>query len=267
MKKLLSVVLAVLLCASVLSFTAFAEESAKVRVGVSWVADYDDGVLDEDSQTYMDAVTKAGGEAVYLDQITDEESAKAVLSTVDCVILTGGEDIGPAYYGEEPHEKLEYVNDARDVSDYWLAKVALDIDMPILCTCRGFQMMNIVCGGTLYQDMPTEYEADVEVVHRDPTGEDFAFHNMTVQVEDSLTAQAMGGTGEYEVNSWHHQGVKDLGEGLVVTAVADDGIIEAFELAEPDQFMLAVQYHPEWHVAYGDEEFLTYFTMLMDAVA
>ena len=265
MKKLLSVALAALLLVSAASLAASAEEAAKVRVGVSWVADYEDGALDEDSQAYMDAVTKAGGEAVYLDQITDGESAKAVLSTVDCVILTGGEDIGPAYYGEEPDANLETVNDARDVSDYWLAKAALELNIPILATCRGFQMINVVCGGTLYQDIITQYESDIE--HRDPAGEDFAYHSITIEDPDTLVAEAMGGAGTYEVNSWHHQAVKDLGEGLVITATADDGIAEAIELAEPDQFMLAVQFHPEWHVDDGSDEFLTFFTMLMDAAA
>ncbi len=267
MKKLMSVLLAVALCASLAALAEYAPEGDKVRVGVSWVADFENGEPDEDTQAYIDAVTKAGGEPVYLDQITDEESAKAVLSGVDCVILTGGEDIGPAYYGEEPDEKLEYVNDVRDVSDYWLTKVALDIDIPILCTCRGLQMMNVVCGGTLYQDIPSQFESDVEVSHRDPAGEDFAYHNITIEDADSLVAQAMGGAGQYEVNSWHHQGVKDVGDGLVVTAVADDGMVEALELADPDQFMLAVQYHPEWHVADGNDAFLPYFTMLIDACA
>lgn len=267
MKKLLSALLAVALCASLAAFAETAPAGGKVRVGISWVADFENGAPDENIQAYMNAVTKAGGEPVYLNQVTDAASAEEALSGVDCAVLTGGEDIGPAYYGEEPVEELGEVNDARDVSDYWLAKAALDGDVPLLCTCRGMQMVNVVCGGTLYQDIPSQFESEVEVLHRDPETGYFSYHDITISDPDSLVAQAMGGAGEYEVNSWHHQGVKDVGEGLVVTAVADDGMVEALELAEPDQFLLAVQYHPEWHVANGNDEFLAYFTMLMDACA
>lgn len=142
------------------------------------------------------------------------------------------------------------------------AKVALEDNIPTLATCRGFQLVNIACGGSLYQDIPTMYESTID--HRDPAQEDFAYHTIVIEDENSLVAQAMGGAGEYTVNSWHHQGVKTLGEGLTVTAVAEDGMIEAFE--KPDhRFMLCVQFHPEWHVDDGSDEFLSFFTMLMAA--
>ncbi|MCD8116940.1 MAG: gamma-glutamyl-gamma-aminobutyrate hydrolase family protein [Oscillospiraceae bacterium] len=268
--KTLSLLIAAALLAGMLCTGAFAsseEPSTElVQVGVSWVGDFEDGVPDEDTQAYIDAVELAGAEAVYLPQATDADSAAAALETVDCIILTGGEDLDPALYGEEPYELLETVNQVRDVSDYWYCTVALEMDMPILATCRGLQLLNVVCGGTLYQDFPSQYETDVEVIHRDPAGEDFAYHNITVEDETSLVAQAMGGAGEYEVNSWHHQAIKDLGEGLVVTAVADDGIIEAVELPEAS-FVLAVQFHPEWMIQEVCEDYVTFFTMLIEAAS
>ncbi|MCD7749949.1 MAG: gamma-glutamyl-gamma-aminobutyrate hydrolase family protein, partial [Oscillospiraceae bacterium] len=269
-RKSLSLLITLALLAGLLCAGAYAsseEPSAElVQVGVSWVGDFEDGVPDEDTQAYIDAVELAGAEAVYLPQATDEESALAALETVDCLILTGGEDLDPALYGEEPYELLETVNEVRDISDYWYCTVALALDMPVLATCRGLQLLNVVCGGPLYQDIPTQYEADVEVTHRDPAGEDFAYHTITIEAETSLVAQAMGGAGEYEVNSWHHQGVKDLGEGLVVTAVAEDGMVEAIEMPEAS-FVLAVQFHPEWMIKDVSEEYVTYFTMLIEAAS
>lgn len=261
MKKSIAVILCLLIVLTALSGISLAE-AAKVRVGISWVADYPDGDYDEDTQAYMNAVEKAGGEWVYLPCATDEASARAALAEVDCLILTGGEDIGPAHYGEEPDEMLETVNDVRDVSDFAYAKVALADDIPTLATCRGFQLVNVACGGTLYQDIPTMVESEID--HRDPAQEDFAYHTIAIEDGDSLVAKAMGGAGEYTVNSWHHQGVKELGEGLTVTAVAPDGIVEAFEKTDLT-FMLCVQFHPEWHVDDGSDEFLAFFTMLMEA--
>ena len=261
MKRILAMIVCLLVALTAFAGVSLAE-GAKVRVGISWVADYPDGDYDEDTQAYMNAVEKAGGEWVYLPCATDEATARAALAEVDCLILTGGEDIGPAYYGEEPDAMLETVNDVRDVSDFAYAKVALEDDIPTLATCRGFQLVNIACGGSLYQDIPTMYESTID--HRDPAQEDFAYHTIVIEDENSLVAKAMGGAGEYTVNSWHHQGVKTLGEGLTVTAVAEDGMIEAFE--KPDhRFMLCVQFHPEWHVDDGSDEFLSFFTMLMAA--
>ena len=261
MKRVLAAIVCLLVALTAFAGVSLAEE-ARVRVGISWVADYPGGDYDEDTQAYMNAVEKAGGEWVYLPCATDEETARAALAEVDCLILTGGEDISPAYYGEEPDALLETVNDVRDVSDFAYAKVALAEDIPTLATCRGFQLVNIACGGSLYQDIPTMYESTID--HRDPAQEDFAYHTIAIEDENSLVAQAMGGAGEYTVNSWHHQGVKTLGEGLTVTAVAQDGMIEAFEKAD-HRFMLCVQFHPEWHVDDGSDEFLSFFTMLMAA--
>ena len=262
MKKLFALLLSLMILTAASGMT---EALAEVQVGISWVADFEDGVPDEDTQAYIDAVTKAGGIPVYLPQVTDEESANAALALVDCLILTGGEDLNPSFYGEEPDEMLEDVNDERDLSDWYLARAAVDNKFPLLATCRGMQLIDVLFGGTLYQDLPTQYENAVE--HRSQDLIDFAYHQLTITDADSLVAQAMGGAGTYEVNSWHHQGVKTVGEGLTVTALAEDGMIEALELEDPDFFMLAVQFHPEWHVDDGSDEFLSFFTMLMDAAA
>lgn len=179
------------------------EANDKVRVGISWAMDDESAAEDEDIQTYIQAVEISGGEPVYLEQVTDKESALEVLDTVDCIVMAGGEDVNPKMYGEEMHEKCEEPNDVRDTSDYWLLKTAIELDMPVLATCRGMQMLNTIQGGTVYQDLFTEYDTDIN--HRDPELIDFTYHPITVE-KDSLLYEAMGGKEtEFEVNSWHHQ--------------------------------------------------------------
>ena len=232
------------------------DEEGKVKVGVSWNADE----IDEDAQLYMDAVTKAGGEAIYLPQIKTEEDAKNALAEIDALVMTGGEDIDPSYYGEEPNEKLESVNEDRDTSDSLLIKAALDEDIPMLCTCRGMQFLNAISGGTLYQDLPTQNPSDID--HRDPNREVFVKHEITVD-NDNIVAAAFGGEGTYTVNSWHHQAIDQLGDNLKVVATAPDGIIEAI-VREDKDYVMGLQFHPEAMIDEGDDSFLAFYTELID---
>jgi putative glutamine amidotransferase len=174
--------------------------------------------------------------------------------------MTGGEDIDPSYYGEEPNEKLETVNEVRDTSDSLLIKAALDEDIPMLCTCRGMQFLNVLSGGTLYQDLPTQNPSDIE--HRDPDRKVFAKHEITVD-KDNIVAAAFGGEGTYTVNSWHHQAVDQLGDNLKVVATAPDGIIEAI-VREDKDYVMGLQFHPEAMIAEGDDSFLAFYTNLID---
>lgn len=232
------------------------DEEGKVKVGVSWNADE----IDEDAQLYMDAVTKAGGEAIYLPQIKTEEDAKNALAEIDALVMTGGEDIDPSYYGEEPNEKLETVNEDRDTSDSLLIKAALDEDIPMLCTCRGMQFLNAISGGTLYQDLPTQNPSDID--HRDPNREVFVKHEITVD-NDNIVATAFGGEGTYTVNSWHHQAIDQLGDNLKVVATAPDGIIEAI-VREDKDYVMGLQFHPEAMIDEGDDSFLAFYTELIN---
>lgn len=232
------------------------------QIGIAWVMDYGKDDFPEDVQVYLDAVRKAGGEPVLLEQVKDEASAKQQLDKVDAVIMTGGEDIDPELYGAKPDAKLEEVNKARDTSDYWMIRAALNENVPMLATCRGMQMLNVVCGGTLYQDIPTQYKT--KLTHRSADQVDFAYHDITVE-EGSLLADIMG-AGTHEVNSWHHQCVDKVGEGLTVMATAPDGIVEG--LTYPAcSYVVGVQFHPEWHVAEGDDSFLVFFTDLVKHAA
>ena len=238
-------------------------DEQKVAVGISWCEDIDQEKHGEDLQAYINTVEKAGGEAVLLPLVKDKDEAKVELEKVDCLIMTGGEDVDPAYYGEKPDPNLEEVNKERDASDMAILQAAIDEDMPVLCTCRGMQVLNVLSGGSLIQDIPTsdEYKGD-EIVHRDPAEEDFTYHVITL---DGQLARIAGDT-SLEVNSWHHQGVKELGDNLKVTATSEDGMIEGME-REDCSYVIGVQFHPEWSVEEGDDSFLVFFTDLMDQVA
>lgn len=228
-------------------------------IGISWCEETDVEEYSEDLQAYIDAIDKAGGVSLLLPLLTEEGKAEEALDSIDALIMTGGEDIDPSYYGEEPNANLEEVNSPRDKSDYLLLTAALERDMPVLAICRGHQMLNVVCGGTLYQDIPTQYET--EVFHRSPDQLDFEYHNIGI-VKGSELAEIMG-PGTVAVNSWHHQAIKDLGEGLYVIATAADGIVEAVE-GDGTAFVLGVQFHPEWHVDDGDMVHLELFKKLIE---
>ncbi len=226
-------------------------------IGISWCDDIDTDEYGEDLQAYVDAVKKAGANPVLLPLFNSEEEVSAMIDTFDALILTGGEDIDPSYYNEEPDAYLEDVNLERDKSDYLLLEKALEKDMPILAICRGCQYLNVISGGTLYQDIPTLYDTDI--LHRSEDEIDFEYHDIAIS-EGSHLANIMG-AGTLNVNSWHHQGIKELGSGLVVTAISEDGMIEAIERTDA-KFTVGLQFHPEWHVDDGDEDFLKIFKEL-----
>lgn len=241
------------------------DAAAKVKVGISWQEDIDAEEHGEDLMAYINTVEKAGGEPVLLPLVTNEDEAKAELEKVDCLIMTGGEDIDPSYYNEEPDPNLEEVNKERDVSDMAFMQAAIDTDFPTLCTCRGMQVLNVASGGSLYQDIPTtEQFKEQKVVHRDPEEIDFTYHDLTIE-EDSQLARIVGDA-DMEFNSWHHQGIKDVGENLKVTATSEDGSIEGLERTDCS-YIVGVQFHPEWSVEEGDDSFLVFFTDLMDQAA
>lgn len=261
MKKILSLLLTLIV---ILGLTGCAnqETKEKVKIGVSWAMDAESAKQDEDLNAYLSAIEQAGAEAVYLEQVIDEVSANKVLNTVDAIVMAGGEDINPALYGEEMSEYCEDYYEERDTSDYYLLKAAIEKDMPVIATCRGMQMLNTIKGGTLYQDLFTEY--DSEINHRDPELIDFTYHNVTIE-DNNIIADAMGGAGTYKVNSWHHQGIDQLGDGLEVVARGEDGMIEGIILTDAT-YIYGVQFHPEWHVVENTLDCLSVFKSLIEAV-
>ena len=205
--------------------------------------------------TYVNAVRKAGGVPVVLPLAADAEDAKALIASVDAVIFSGGEDVDPARYGEEPINESVEVNHERDSSDFRLAQAALKARKPILCICRGEQMLNVALGGSLYQDIPTQ--APSGIAHRQDTVSTVPTHIIYIEKDSRL--HALTGLDSAMVNSFHHQAVKDPAPGVKVVARASDGIAEAWEKGD----IISVQFHPEALIKGGDETFLPLFKDLV----
>ncbi len=190
--------------------------------------------------SYARAVQRAGGRPVLLipDQ-EDTEDPDGVLDVIDALIVTGGAgDVDPALYGEEPHPETGPVQEERDAYELALVRAAIGREMPVLGICRGMQILNVAYGGGIEQHVP-----DV-VGHEDHrhTPGTFADHDVDLE-PDSLAARAVGAA-RAPVKSHHHQGVKEIGAGLAVTARADDETVEAIE--DPScPFVLGVLWHPE----------------------
>jgi putative glutamine amidotransferase len=167
-------------------------------------------------------------------------AAEAVLDRLDGLVLSGGIDVDPALYGQAPHPKLGRVDRARDEFEIALTRMALRRDMPVLAICRGQQVINVALGGTLVQDIPSVVAG--AVLHDAPGRRTRRSHPVEV-AEGSRLAEILG-PGTVLVNSFHHQSIDRLGEGLTVTGRAPDGVVEAVEMEERS-FVLGVQWHPE----------------------
>ena len=179
---------------------------------------------------YVEGVVGAGGAPVVLPPAGDERAAEAVVESLDGLLLSGGSDLDPRYYGEEPVPELGPTIPERDAFEMALVGLALRRGMPVFGICRGMQVLNVALGGTLYQDLPSQWDGDV-LKHRQATPKWQPTHEVEVR-DGSYIAEVMG-RDVVKVNSYHHQGIKDLAEGLVVTGRSADGVIEAVEAAGP----------------------------------
>lgn len=189
---------------------------------------------------YVQAVIQAGGTPVILPVIGDLDLIREVVATLDGLILSGGHDVTTQLYGEEPRQKLGDTYPERDLFDMKLIEFAMARNIPILGICRGFQILNVYHGGSLYQDLSY---ADKELLkHVQGTRPELETHEVDL-VEDSILFNLLNEK-KVRVNSFHHQVVKSLGNSLVKTAVASDGVIEAFE-HQSYPWLVGVQFHPE----------------------
>ena len=187
---------------------------------------------------YVDAVRGAGATPLILPP--GESEPERLLELVGGLIISGGGDITPAAYGAEPHESLYQVCEERDQFEFALTRTALRRpDMPLLCICRGIQVLNVVCGGTLHMHLPQRVGKDV--LHRLPPR---VPTRHAVRVESGSRLARILGTTKVEVCSWHHQAIDCLGAGLRAVAWAEDGVIEAVEHTE-HPWCIGVQWHPE----------------------
>jgi putative glutamine amidotransferase len=194
------------------------------------------------SRSYVRAVAIAGGAPVVTVPHADEEALRAVFERLDGLLLSGGGDVLPAFYGEDDSGLLWAVDQQRDRTELTLARWALSEGLPLLAICRGTQVLNVAAGGTLIQDIATGVPGSLThstVAVHPPSGVAHA-----VQLAEGSRLSRLFGTGEIGVNSAHHQAVKDLGAGLIVAARAPDGVVEGIE-APDHPFCIGVQWHPE----------------------
>ena len=192
------------------------------------------------NEDYINAVLAAGGVPVMIPMNGDREALAAVVDKLDALLITGGDDIDPIRYGEEPHRGLGKIVPERDFCDFTLYELARERHLPILGVCRGFQLINVAEGGSLYQDLG---ERSGEVLkHFQGHSPRLATHTVNIR-PDSKIASILGVT-EHRVNSFHHQTVKKVGTPFTEVATAPDGVTEAVELPG-DDFLIAVQWHPE----------------------
>lgn len=194
------------------------------------------------SQTYVQAVMMGRGAPMIIPPNLEEAELRAIFESLDGLLLSGGGDILPALYGEEDSGLLWVVDEQRDRAELALARWALTEGLSLLAICRGIQVLNVAAGGTLIQDIPTQVPNSL--THSSVAGRPRDSIAHTVDVIRDTQLATLVGAGQLDVNSFHHQAVKDVGTGLVVTARAPDGIIEGLE--SPDHpFCIGVQWHPE----------------------
>ncbi len=189
------------------------------------------------------ALEIAGGTPLLI-PITDRESTlRTLYGRLDGLMLAGGVDIAPNYFGEEAHPQLGKVDAQRDWVELTMTPWALADGMPVLGICRGIQTLSVTAGGSLWQDIEAQVPDALE--HRYFPDYPFDRLSHTVQLEAGSRLAEILGREEFEVNSLHHQAVKEAGDGLRVTARAPDGMIEALEGNGP-AWVVGVQWHPEW---------------------
>ena len=197
------------------------------------------------SQRYILTLTAAGA-IPWMIPLVDEPTLRGIYTELDGVFLPGGADIDPLTYGAEPHPLCDKTDRERDRVEVSLARWSLEEDKPVLGVCRGMQLINVAAGGSLYRDLAEEMPGSIKHDYFPYSGQgyarDYLAHDVSV-VEGSRLAHLVG-AGPLRVNSMHHQGIKDLGQGLHATASSPDGLIEALE-GNDDSYLVAVQWHPE----------------------
>jgi putative glutamine amidotransferase len=192
------------------------------------------------NEAYVEAVRAAGLTPLVVPPLPPAE-LDPILDVVQGVVLTGGEDIDPAEYGEPRHPATTDPHARRDQCELALARRARERNIPTLAICRGIQVVNVALGGTLVQDIPSQSPSDIN--HDQSEKRAARLHDVHIE-PDSLLHEAIGAT-DIAVNSSHHQSVARVAPGLRVTARSPDGVVEGVEWTGDDWWMLAVQWHPE----------------------
>lgn len=221
-----------------------------MRPVIGITCDYDLGISSQSispgrsyffsNKNYAQAIEGSGGLPLLLPCLSSEEIVEVFLAKIDGLLLSGGVDIDPSYYGEEPDPRLGGLNPERATFEVMVIQRALEQDLPLLGICGGYQLLNVVAGGSLYQDIYSQVPQVLN--HRQRAPRWYPYH--TVQIEKESKLRQILRTDSLRVNSRHHQAVKNLGKSFKVSASTSDNIIEAIENTA-HRFVIGVQWHPE----------------------
>lgn len=192
------------------------------------------------STANIHAVTRFNGLPIVLPNL-QEAGVEEVANMIDGLFLTGGGDIDPTLFGEEPHPRLGSIVPERDAFEIQLVQKMLQKNKPILGICRGAQILSIAAGGDMYQDIFAQSTG--ELLQHDQQAPNWHASHF-VHVTKGTILSSITGVEKFKVNSFHHQAVRNIPSGFLVSGVASDGIIEAFE-SENHSFVMGIQWHPE----------------------
>jgi putative glutamine amidotransferase len=192
---------------------------------------------------YITVVDDAGGAPVLIPSGLTDAARRTLLDRLDGILFTGGGDIAIEHFGGEPHEKIILVDEARDEIELALVKEVAANGKPFLGICRGFQVVNVALGGTLFTHIADQFPNAIKHDYDSGTQREFLAHD--VEVAGGTRLAGILDISALKVNSLHHQGAKDIAPGLKPAAYAPDGLVEALELPG-HPFGIAVQWHPEW---------------------
>lgn len=217
------------------------------KIGILFWDEYRHGYRSHEmNKNFIQAIEKSGALPIGIPSVMEEEEMDRYLDMVDVVILTGGEDISPFLYEEEPLAETNELNIERDRSEYRFIQKAFAIKKPTLAVCRGMQLVNAVFGGSLYQNIPSQKkDSIIHLPKKEPTSNGRfkrQYHSIEIK-EGSRLYECLGD--RHIVNSYHHQAIKKLADNLKITATAKDGIIEGVETKD-DHLFIGIQFHPEF---------------------
>ncbi len=194
------------------------------------------------TQTYLNAVLKAGGIPVLIPAGLPSDTLRQIVGGLQGFLMTGGPDINPVVYGGKLHPNVKGIDQVRDQTDIELVKLACELKKPVLGICRGCQIINVAFGGALYTELKGQHPNALH--HTCYPGLPYDLLSHSARLEKGSRLAQISGSEEIQVNSLHHQGIRILGSGLMPVAYAPDGLVEGVEI--PDHpFGIGVQWHPE----------------------
>lgn len=213
------------------------------------------------SQDNVDSVLHAGGVPLILPNLIDSQYIERVAKQIDGLLVTGGGDIDPIIFGEEPHPNLGSITPARDQFEIAIIKTMMVQDKPVLAICRGCQILNIAAGGNMYQDIYSQTDKQL-LQHFQRAPRDHGSH--FVDVKEGSRLHQLTQSSRFKVNSFHHQAIRHVAQGFQECGRASDGVIEALESLE-HSFIIGVQWHPECMVKNGDIPSNVLFSKFIEA--